>query len=35
MRWADLGDGKHGLSIINNTKYGYDGVGNLLPSDAA
>jgi alpha-mannosidase len=30
MRWADLGDGKHGLSIINNTKYGYDGVGNLL-----
>ena len=30
MRWADLGDGKHGLSVINNTKYGYDGVGNLL-----
>jgi alpha-mannosidase len=30
MRWADLGDGKHGLSIINNTKYGYDGVGNQL-----
>jgi alpha-mannosidase len=30
MRWADLGDGKHGLSIINNTKYGYDAVGNLL-----
>jgi alpha-mannosidase len=30
MRWADLGDGKHGLSIINQTKYGYDGVGNLL-----
>jgi alpha-mannosidase len=30
MRWADLGDGKHGLSIINDTKYGYDAVGNLL-----
>ena len=30
MRWADLGDGKHGLSVINQTKYGYDGVGNLL-----
>jgi alpha-mannosidase len=30
MRWADLGDGKHGLSILNQTKYGYDAVGNLL-----
>jgi alpha-mannosidase len=30
MRWADLGDGKHGLAVINNTKYGYDAVGNLL-----
>jgi alpha-mannosidase len=30
LRWADLGDGKHGLSILNQTKYGYDGVGNLL-----
>jgi alpha-mannosidase len=30
MRWADLGDGKHGFSLINNTKYGYDAVGNLL-----
>ena len=30
MRWADLGDGKHGLSVINNTKYGYDAVDNLL-----
>jgi alpha-mannosidase len=30
MRWADLGDGKHGLSVINNTKYGYDAVGNML-----
>jgi alpha-mannosidase len=30
MRWADLGDGRHGLSVINRTKYGYDAVGNLL-----
>ena len=30
MRWADLGDGAHGLSILNNTKYAYDAVGNLL-----
>jgi alpha-mannosidase len=35
MRWADLGgvgpDGKqHGLSILNNSKYGYDAVGNVL-----
>lgn len=30
MRWADLGDGQHGLSVINQTKYGYDAVGNLL-----
>jgi alpha-mannosidase len=28
--WADLGDGKHGLSVINESKYGYDAVGNLL-----
>jgi alpha-mannosidase len=30
MRWADLGDGKHGLSVINNSKYGYDAVGSVL-----
>jgi alpha-mannosidase len=35
MRWADLsgpgGDGKqHGLSILNNSKYAYDAVGNVL-----
>ncbi len=35
MRWADLAgmgpDGKvHGLSVLNQTKYGYDAVGNLL-----
>ena len=28
--WADLGDGKHGVSVINESKYGYDAVGNLL-----
>jgi alpha-mannosidase len=30
MRWADLGDGKHGMSLLNQTKFGYDAVGNLL-----
>ena len=30
MRWADLGDGKHGMSLLNQTKFGYDTVGNLL-----
>ena len=30
QRWADLGDGKQGFSLINKTKYGYDAVGNLL-----
>jgi alpha-mannosidase len=30
LRWADEGDGSHGLSLINNSKYGYDAVGNVL-----
>ncbi len=35
MRWADLSgagpDGKiHGLSVLNQSKYGYDAVGNVL-----
>jgi alpha-mannosidase len=35
MRWADLSgpgaDGKvHGLSILNDSKYGYDAAGNVL-----
>ncbi len=35
MRWADLSgqtaDGKqHGLSLLNNSKYGYDAAGNVL-----
>ncbi len=29
-RWADLGDGKHGMSLLNQTKFGYDAVGDLL-----
>jgi alpha-mannosidase len=30
QRWADLGNAEHGFSLINDSKYGYDGVGNLL-----
>ncbi len=30
IRWADLGDGKHGFSLINESKYGYDAKGNTL-----
>ena len=30
LRWADLGDAQNGFSLINDTKYGYDAVGNLL-----
>jgi alpha-mannosidase len=30
LRWADVGDGKNGFSLINDTKYGYDAKGNLL-----
>jgi len=30
QRWADLGDGQHGLSIINESKFGYDAAGNVL-----
>ncbi len=30
MRWADLGDGHHGFSLINESKYGYDAKGNVL-----
>jgi alpha-mannosidase len=30
LRWADLGDGQHGFSLINNSKYGYDDAGNVL-----
>ena len=30
QQWADVGNGAHGLSIINESKFGYDAVGNLL-----
>jgi alpha-mannosidase len=30
LRWADLGDARHGFSLINESKYGYDAKGNLL-----
>lgn len=30
LRWADLGDGKNGFSLLNNSKYGYDCEGNVL-----
>jgi alpha-mannosidase len=30
QRWADLGDGKQGLSLLNEVKFGYDAEGNTL-----
>ena len=30
MRWADLGDGQHGFTLINESKYGYDAKDNVL-----
>ncbi len=30
LRWADLGDATAGVSILNNSKYGYDAIGDLL-----
>ena len=30
IRWADLGDGAHGFTLINDSKYGYDAKGNVL-----
>ncbi|MBV8438303.1 MAG: alpha-mannosidase [Silvibacterium sp.] len=30
LRWADLGDGRHGFSLINESKYGYDARDNVL-----
>jgi len=29
-RWADISDEKHGLSLLNDCKYGYDAKGNVL-----
>jgi alpha-mannosidase len=30
QRWADLSDGKHGFSLLNDSKYGYDAKGNVF-----
>ena len=30
MRWADLGDASQGVSLLNQSKYGYDAAGNVL-----
>ncbi|MFP5207736.1 MAG: alpha-mannosidase [Acidobacteriota bacterium] len=30
LRWADLGDGQNGFSLLNNSKYGYDCKDNVL-----
>jgi alpha-mannosidase len=30
LRWADLGNGQHGFSLLNESKYGYDDEGNVL-----
>jgi alpha-mannosidase len=30
LRWADLGDETAGVSILNESKYGYDALGNVL-----
>jgi alpha-mannosidase len=30
LNWADLGDAHQGVSILNDSKYGYDALGNTL-----
>jgi alpha-mannosidase len=30
MRWADLGDASYGVTVLNDSKYGYDAAGNVL-----
>jgi alpha-mannosidase len=30
LRWADISDAKHGLSLMNDSKYGYDAKDNVL-----
>ena len=30
QRWADISDSKHGFSLLNDSKYGYDAKGNVL-----
>jgi alpha-mannosidase len=30
LRWADISDSRHGFSLLNDSKYGYDAKGNVL-----
>jgi alpha-mannosidase len=30
LRWADISDDKHGFSLLNDSKYGYDAKDNVL-----
>ena len=30
QRWADISDAKHGFSLLNDCKYGYDAKGNVV-----
>ena len=30
LRWADISDVRHGFSLLNDSKYGYDAKGNVL-----
>jgi len=30
LRWADLSDSSHGLSLLNDSKYGYDAKDNVI-----
>ena len=30
IRWADVGDGQHGFSLINESKYGYNTLGHMM-----
>ena len=30
QQWADISDAKHGFSLLNDCKYGYDAKGNVL-----
>ena len=30
LQWGDISDAKHGFSLLNDSKYGYDAKGNVL-----
>jgi alpha-mannosidase len=30
LQWADISDARHGFSLLNDSKYGYDAKGNVL-----